>query len=187
MAPRLAGRSPSVAAMSQLADHVARWLLSRLAGLPPSRLERMQALSLWIWDIDDDARQATAELAVLPDAPATLRDGMVIDGGLGKLADPDDDPHGVVIREAWASDVGVWYEDDAGDHSMVWDQGQEEWTGGFIEAFVAEVTRALARLHASGRLRSAVGRDVLVVVHDGRDEAAARRWTTAANPGVEVP
>ncbi len=173
--------------MSRFSDHVEAWLRARAADLPPEVVAGARALSLWIWDIDDDPRQAVGELAVLDAEPRTLSEGIVIDGGHGTLADPVEDAQGAALRDAWSRDEGVWFEDDAGDHTRVWHEDSAEWTGGFTEAFVAEVTRAVARLRRSGALRADWGRDVLVVVHEGRDEDAARRWTTAANPGAVLP
>lgn len=173
--------------MSKLSDHARSWLLAALAGLPPEAAATAQALSLWIWDIDDDPRQATAELAVLWCAPATLSEGMVIDGGHGIMCSPEEDTQGAAVRDAWSREAGVWYDHGADDPTLVWDEDKGDWTGGLTEAFASEVAHGVAELRRSGELRIVLGCDVPVFVHEGRDVAAAERWTSAANPDHDLP
>lgn len=172
--------------MEPFAAHAAAFICEALDRLSDDERSSTQALSLWIWDIDHDARQATASLEIVGGPVTELWQGMVIDGMRGVLADPRDDPEGAALRDEWMHRTGVWFGDGDDDPTLVWDDRVSRWRGGITEAFVGVVCEAVGRLRTTGAFAEVLGRDVPVYIHEGRDHELAERWTQAANPGFSI-
>ncbi len=185
-----------------LSEHLRATILAAFDTIPAGDRADVYALSLYMYDVEDDPRRPTitvgynterrvtsctpapgqkAKWPIAADAAeARWNHAFWLQNALVVACDGDSDPVGGELVQRWAKDKGYWYSDEDEDRDIdAALRKVEPLTGEFVQMAVA-----VARdLHSSGEIVRMFGRPLPVLIHELEyyEEIAAQN--EAANPG----
>ncbi|WP_164494578.1 hypothetical protein, partial [Streptomyces sp. ADI92-24] len=175
-------------------DHLRHLAESALASIPAAEAQDIYVVSFFIDNEADDPRQPTLTIGynteaqfrhtiadASDEAEARWNYAFWLQNELTVIADLTRDPEGAAARHQWISELGLWY-----DHEPT---QPDDWmktigpTAALIEANFNQTCVQLARhLHDDGVIKSALGKQVPVVLHELEYYEGIARRTEAANP-----
>ncbi|MFJ9381088.1 hypothetical protein [Streptomyces sp. NPDC101455] len=174
-------------------DHLQNLAESALTSIPAAEASDIYVVSFFIDNEDDDPRQPTLTIgyntesqfqlsipAASDEAEARWNYAFWLQNELTVIGDRAADPDGAMARQAWITELGLWYEPPTNPDDWLTIVGPiaAQIEGSFNQACV----RLALGLHTTGLIEKAVGRSVPVILHELEYYEGIARRTQAANP-----
>lgn len=157
---------------TNVVDEVVGRVGRALTSLPETERRDVYAVSLLVYDHEDEPSTPTVQVSVNTEAHVALRTPDAWDADEARwnfafwpqqpidLIGGPSDPVGRHIIDASFHDAGLWYDpDDYSDEAI---EVGERMTASFVAACVA----AVQRLHSEGTVEAVFGRPIPVLVHE---------------------
>jgi len=178
--------------MTKIVDEVFRRVYRALSSLPKAERDGVYAVSLFVYDYEDEPSTPTVEVSVNTEAYVALRTPETSDPAEARwnfafwphrpidvIGGPTD-PVGKQIIDQSFSDASLAYDpDDYSDEAI--EIGRR-----MTEAFVAACVAAVQRLHREGIVEAVFGAAVPVLVHELEYYDQIAEQNRVANPGELV-
>lgn len=185
--------------VAELSDHIYQIVLDALGSIPSQERAGIYAVSLFVYDEDDDPRKPTVTVGFNTEADvADNTDPSKVwatdeqearwnyafwrQNELAVACHTGTDPIGATLREAWARANNLWY-DPPEEESPIFNERGEPLTKAFVELLVDVVQR----LHQDGHVERIFGRGIPVLIHELEYYDAIASQNLAANPAGLIP
>ncbi len=189
----------------RLEEHVFGEVLRALERIPPEDRSDIYALSLFVYDADDDPRRPTltvgynteAQVAACTPGPGesphfpTASDSdearwnyaFWLQNDLSVVCDEECDRAGAELLLAWAKQHGWWFsdEEEAADFDAALDRVRP-----LTAEFVWIAVRVVQRLHKEAVLERVLGRGVPILIHELEYYEEIARQNEVANSAESV-
>ncbi len=181
--------------MAQLSDHIRVTALQALDSIPTTERGDIYAVSLLVYDEEDDPRKPTVTVGFNTEDDVRNARELASDADearwnyafwqqneLAIICESNEDPTGAQLRERWARDSGLWYDLAQGEHASFNARG-EPLTTGFIQLLIEVVQR----LHRDAEIERIFGRSIPVLIHELEYYEEIASQNLLANPSGVVP